>query len=571
MNKIKYFFPFALFLVSLISFASDSYAAPIINNISVKYPLIQLGEINAIFINCTDDTGNVTSNYSESNMTNSTNITEINITTISRVFADLFAENVTVSNQTFSQSIDGIYYLNIPLKQPTVFFNITGFYNVTAYCENSLNESVNATILFRVINQTLIKDRTVNVSIESFDDGRFGYFDYQSIITQYSRMNITIEFINTGSTTYTKRTKLEFGLYDSNYSVIATRNGPLISLDPGKRHIDRLRYTPMDTGYFWLRATVSYANKTADIWGTYYVKPYYEPWPLPGSGGSGGGGGGGSGGYGGGGSGGGGGVAIVQSQRSVSETIPSSRITYGEEEMVLEYPERILIAPGEPSVVYITVNNTGDLPLNELLLLGSINGGISIDIEPKTIQTLNGKRSATFLITLLAPASTPYGNYSLDFTASTYSIRKYGHVDVEVAKLSVDEGLERTIRNYQYILMKLEEESGDLSFEGKNMTKADGYLNDAAITLRRAKDAFSTRDYVVTRDSLKKTRNHLVNAVIEIARVRGEGILVVMAPTIWLLIALITIIIIAAVSVYVHKRDHEEADTGMGGFLESHD
>ncbi len=566
MNKTRCFLPLALFFISLLAFGEGSYATPNITNISVNYPVIQLGYVNTIFLNCTESILNMT-NTTESNMTNSTNSTEINITTISRVFADIITENATSLNKSLLQSPNGLYYMYIATRLPSVFFNITGLYNITAYCENSLNESSNATISFLVINQSMNKERGVNVSIELFDDGRIGYFDYPELITQYSRMNITVEFINTGSTTYTKRTKLEIGIYDANYSVTANRSGPITSLNPGQRSSERLRYTPMDPGYFWLRAVVSYSNKTADIWGTFYVKPYYEPWPTPGNGGGGSGGGGGGGGYGGG-SGGGGGVTILEVPETTTEIIPTQKTLYGEKEMVIEYPERIYISPGEPSVVYVTVNNTGDLPLNELLLLGSINGGISMDVDPKTIQTLNGKQSATFLITLLPPAVTPFGNYSLDFTVSTYTIRKYGHIDVEVGKLGVDDSLERTIRNYQYIIMKLEEESEGLSFEGKNMTAADSYINDAKNTLKRAKDAFSTRDYEVTRDNLKKTRNHLIKAVIEIARVRGKGLFVVLAPTIWLLIALITIIIIAAVSVYVHKLD-EENSTKEGLFSEN--
>ena len=528
-NDCKITFIVVVF-TTLILLGNYGYALPVINNITLKAPIIRLGETNSVIVNCTDDNENYT---------------------ISNVYADINATNVSSSNNSFEQMPNGAYNLSISTAYTSIFW-VADFIKVTAYCINDINETASAMASFRVINQTLVKDKMINVSVDTFDDGRIGFFEYSREIRQYSRMNITMEFINTGSTSYMKKTLMQIGIYDSNFTVISNRSGLTNGLWPGDRSVENLRYVPLEYGFFWMHIIVSYANKTAEAWGSFYVKPYYDiipsqspaPAPPPASGGNGG----------------SDRLWVIQlpTPEPAAENITQQRFDAGLKGIILSYPEKVYLMPGESAVAYVTVYNNGTLALRELKLLPSIIGGIQIDVRPMILQTLYGNHSAIFMITLDAPVNTKPGTYPLDLRLSTDKGERYGYIDVEVGTAKIDDSIESEINNYQYIISKLEDETDTLDIEGKDTAKIKQYINDGKATLKLAKDTYKIKDYDKTHDNLKKTRNHLIDAVMELARSRSEEILVVMAPTIWLLIALLIIITIAAVSIYVHKRDVEK-------------
>ncbi len=518
----------AVFLPALISFSAGSHASPTINNLSVEKPVIWLWDSNTVFLNCTDAD---------------------NSTFITNVSADISNPNRTFFNNTFLQEADGTYYLPVSTTQFWTSNN-SGIMNILTYCSNNLSETASSATAFIVLNQTFREGRPVNVSINATDDGRIGFFNYSLEVTQYSRMNIVVEFINTGSTTYTKKTRMEIGMYDTNFTVIANRTGLTNTLMPGGRTVETLRHTPLTYGYFWLHVIVSFNNKTADAWGYFRVKPYYST--VPGGGGgtspptSG--------------SGGGGGedrTWTIQLPDILPTPAPEVKKEpdSGLKNMVITYPDKVFITPGESAVAYLIVNNIGTMPLRQITVLPRIIGNIRLDVQPIAIDALLGNHSAIFMITLDASPDISPGTYPLDFTVSTDKMSQEGHIDVEVGTTSMDDSLWRTINNYQYIIIKLEDEVDSLNIEGKDTTKVTTYIEQAKNTLKLAKAAYAAKDYETTRDNLKKTRNHLINAVIELALAKGEGAIVVMAPMIWLLIALIVIIVIAAVALYMHKRN----------------
>ncbi len=505
---------------------NNTYAAPTINNISVQNQTIKLGETEIIVVNCTDNASNITA-----------------------VYADINNTNNFFQNNSFNHTSSDIYAFSISTDTDSIF-EAAGIFNVTGYCINDLNETANSSTSFIVLNQTFRKERQINVSINSFDDGYIGYFDYTKEITQYSRMNITVEFINSGSTSYTKKTELDiYGVVGETFTLISNRSGGTSALKPGGRVVEKLRYTPMISGYFWIRIKIYYSDKTANAWGTFHVKPYYDIGYYPGttippsSGG---------------------GlseerVTIIQlNPVPVEELVPKSTLDHGIKGLSISYPDKVFINPGESAVAYVIFNNSGTMPLRNLMILSQINGDILIDVQPKTIYELYGNHSAVFMITLDTSPNISEGIYSLDFTAYTDKMKEYGHIDVDVGKMNIDDSLERTINSYQYLIIKLEEDVDDLNFEGKDTNRIVPYINEAKNTLRLAKDAFRLKDYEKTRDNLKKTRNSLINAVIEAALARGDNLLIVMAPTIWLLIVLLIIMIIAAIALYLHKREHEK-------------
>ena len=394
----------------------------------------------------------------------------------------------------------------------------------------------------------------INVSVNPFDNGRISNFNYPHEVTQYSRFVINTEFLNIGSTTYIKSTLLEIGLYDANMTMLVNRTGITTSIRPGERSSDVLRYTPLNYGFHWLHLTMFYGDKTIDAWGSFYVKPYYSiiipPVDTGGSGdGSGGSGGtGGVGGIGGTGDGSGGSGGIGFSSYDSGE-FDSGRILVS-----LYHPDKVYVMPGESSVVYVLVNNTGTMTLRRMMLLPRITGNIKIDAQSKNVQILKGGQSAIFIITLDVPRDIDNRTYPLDFKLFFDKGNRTGHVDVIVGELPIDESLWNTIINYMYILTRLNSESDALYLDGINTTIAEKHISDAEAVLIIAKDYYYDDDYKSARIYLKKTREYIIDAVIEIARLRSDKTLIVLAPNIWLFIIMIVMMIIVISVIYIHKR-----------------
>ena len=406
----------------------------------------------------------------------------------------------------------------------------------------------------------------INVSISPFDNGRVGYFSYPEEITQYSRMIIDAEFINTGSTSYTKNTLLQIGAYDDNMTVLANRTGLTTSIMPGGRSLDTLRYTPLTYGFYWMHLIVSYGNKTADAWGSFYVSPYYSIIiPPEGDGGSGGssdsegtGGGAGSGG----GAGGSGGSLGSSGGMGIPSVSDLSKSDTGRVLVTLLHDNKVYVRPGELSEVYVVVNNTGTMTLRQMMLLPRIVGNIMLDAQPMNVQTLKSGQSAIFMITLDVPRDIENRTYPLDFKVIFDKGNKSGHVDVVVGPLALDESLLNSILNYRYIINRLKSETDILYFDGKNTTLIEKYIDLADSNLIIAKDEYDVADYESVRKSLKNTREHLKDAVIELAKLRSEGTLIVFAPTIWLLIVLVLVMIVSFGVVYIHKRKIKNDSVG---------
>ncbi|NOQ55837.1 MAG: hypothetical protein GQ477_03440 [Nanohaloarchaea archaeon] len=407
----------------------------------------------------------------------------------------------------------------------------------------------------------------VNVSINSFDNGQISYFNYPDRITQYSKVNIGAEFLNTGSTSYTKEILLQIGVYGDNMTVVANRTGLTVVMKPGDRSFDKLSYTPLYYGFYWMHLIVSYGNKTDEAWGTFYVDPYYiivippnvteddgPGGPLDSeaiSGGSG---------------------DELGSEGGMSDSLDLASLLdsgiydTGRTLVTISNPDKIYVRPGESTAVYVIVNNTGTMTLRRMMLLPRSMSGIKVDAQPRNIQILKGTQSAIFMITVDVPADILNRTYPLDFKVLFDKGNRTGHVDVVVGP-RLDEDLMDTILNYRYIITRLKSESDTLYFDGKNTSLLENYISLADSDLVIAKDDYDVEDYDSVREYLKRTKLHLDDAVLELASLRSETMIIVFAPNIWLLIVLAITMITAIGVVYAHrhnlKKVVKEAEDGI--------
>ena len=115
-----------------------------------------------------------------------------------------------------------------------------------------INKKIIISILFIVIvgavivyhiNSTItgnIITSGINVTINSFENGRIGLFNYSEEVLQYSKMYFVIEFINTGSTTYDRKTEIKIGGYDENLTVLYNYAGLTKTINPGERSVETI-------------------------------------------------------------------------------------------------------------------------------------------------------------------------------------------------------------------------------------------------------------------------------------------------------------------------------------------
>jgi len=125
-------FILSLFFISLLSLGNFAYAYPAINNLTVQSQEIWLGETETIFLNCTDDNGSA----------------------ISGVYADISTSTALFPGNSFIPDANSTYYLTISTAESSNF-NKAGTFDVIAYCENELGESVNSSISFTVSNLSI--------------------------------------------------------------------------------------------------------------------------------------------------------------------------------------------------------------------------------------------------------------------------------------------------------------------------------------------------------------------------------------------------------------------------------
>lgn len=408
------------------------------------------------------------------------------------------------------------------------------------------------------ITGKLIETVAANLSIMAVDDGAIIDFSrspgYE--IDQYSRMNLSVEFRNTGSTSYTAR--IEIYALDYNLTNISRMLGGYNYMKPDSRISYSTRYIPQLFGFQWIHIVVPYAaNKKAEAWALIYVKPYYYQWPqTPGNGTEGSGTGAGGGGGTAGGGGGGGRMTAVAGDKyeMIIPSVPAADT--GTVGFQISYPKRAELVPGGSSAIYVVANNTGTMILRDMRFTGYITGA-RMDVAPKMIYALPGKSSAVFMISLEVPEDIAPDTYLLDFRIQANVANASGHIDLDIRPGNAQDELNQTILNYRYIISRMEDEAEALKILGRNTTLASDYLDEAKAALKQAKDGYEKGEIDSAKNSLKRVKRLLLLAASEIALARSVGLFIALSPAYLLLFILIAAAIIAGIAVYVHKRKKE--------------
>lgn len=384
----------------------------------------------------------------------------------------------------------------------------------------------------------LAPSQQLSLNIGSVLEGRITHFSYNYILRIYESVNITLEFTNFGSVDLTERMQID--ILDMNLSTITSFYDDQTRLVPGTKRSLKAIYYPNMEGYHWIRARVYYEDRIAEVWGAFYVFPPEIPEELP--------------------------PVIVYIPTT---PLPPIIITPPEEkgfaDMFLDYQKSIEIAQGQSAVIYVVVENTGEVSLNNVMLSLS-SGGLSFDVNPKIIPRLSPKFSGTFLVTINTYENTPVGNYTVFLTARSDEVTKEGEISVEVKRMVVEEELYQKILNYIYLINKVGQEIEKASLEGRNVTLASQHLEDAKGEIEKAKKSYGDKDYVKTREYLGNVKKSLELAVMELALSATPRILY-LSPMYYLLLLIILLIITITLIwflIFYKRRKKKEKEIGYG-------
>ena len=355
--------------------------------------------------------------------------------------------------------------------------------------------------------------------------------DYDSIVNLTESQNITVEFVNTGTSNYTARIEITMYMYNNttgNLQELANYYDTSVFLYPGSRKSFKTTFLPNRVGTYYIKVRVPYDAKVAEYWGSFFVVWYYYQIPE-----------------------------IIHVVTYVGGgTIPAQK-EVGIADLNLDYKDKIDLYPGQKILLNIGVNNTGTINLHNLKFYSSTTEYINFEVNPKEIYELGYGESNIFLVSLEVSKDIPEGEYDFFFEVLGLEISRTGDIKLNItslAKPSEKDEIYNTILNYEYLITELDHEIYLTSLKELNTSRAEKYLDDARKNLQRARDYFDKEDYENAKDVLDKVKRDLENVVFELAAISFKVYIYPAYSPFLILILLLMIIIGIILFVYLHKK-----------------
>lgn len=324
---------------------------------------------------------------------------------------------------------------------------------------------------------------TLTVTIGEATVGKIVTVTHQLIVTEYSPLNITAIFENAGSVAFTG--KMILTVETTNLTVNQTFTDASLTYQPGEEHVFTAVHYPTLTGFYLVHLNATYADKNVQYYSLFYVEPLYPSSSSTGTDSTGTGGGG-------------------------SASLPPA-LAVGTADLHLDYPATISLFQGQSAFVYVEVDNTGQIPLGGLTLLGS--SAIPFAVEPQQIQILSPGIDGVFLITLTVPADQEPGLYGLDFTVTSDNTAEDGQIAVTVKEHTLDNLVAETIANYEYVLQRLAGEIAQAAGEGKDVAAVQQSHDQGKALLEEAKSQFAAGAYGPALETLTQVKAKITEVV----------------------------------------------------------
>ena len=361
----------------------------------------------------------------------------------------------------------------------------------------------------------------INLSIGSKIEGKVTVTLETGWVVFGDSQTIYAEFTNIGSESVSETITLNIK-NSSLFTIYSWIDDSKILL-PGEKRVFEMIFTPHETSLYYVQARVPYDGRIAEGWNAFMVyvpeAPEYPPYaPYP---------------------------------PSTPPALPITPIEIGREDMELEYPEIVTLNPGESTLLYIIVKNTGEVSLKDMKVSFSAPRELLLDIIPKYVFKLPVDRTTIFLVSVKAPYIP--GIYSINFDISTRETKKSGTIAIDVRAIPVRDEVYQTILNYEFMIDKIQTEIDKAFLDGFNVTDVMESLDKAKISLNVARQHYNLMEYEKTKEELEMTKKHIEDTIFELSMLLTPEVIRPMAyfP---LLILLFIIILTIFLVVYTSRK-----------------
>jgi len=350
--------------------------------------------------------------------------------------------------------------------------------------------------------------RNVSISIGQVLKGEITGMTYKNVVEFSSVQNISIEFTNVGSIPLTE--KIEVRIYFNNQTKLQEMayyyDSPAL-LIPGQRRIYTVSFFPPQLGVYYLKARVEYDSRVREKWGAFLVT-YTPP------------------------------IQIITPSPPSMPSVSVKEV--GLLSMSLKYPEKVEIPQGETKVFNISVNNTGEVSLNNIKLFISTTSLIEVETNPKQVFKLMPGNSTLFLVSINA-SKTPPGKYPFDFEVVTDETKEGRSIELIVTSIAppLKEEVYETILNYEYLISEIQSEINSTALRGIDVSIPQNTLNEAKTSLEAAKEYYQQGNYENAKIKLEEVRKYLEDAVYQLASVSITVYLPAYAPFPVVLVAIL--------------------------------
>lgn len=362
----------------------------------------------------------------------------------------------------------------------------------------------------------------IDISIASNTDGEFIYLSYPSQATVNTPVSFETIFMNNGSLNITTRIGLH--IKDSSLNTLSSSYDDYHELALLQTRNFSRTWTPTSAGTYWIVADTTYNSteetKTAQMNASFTVTGVSETTVTPLD------------------VGGGGGAAYPLP--AVPVLVPTYVLT-------LDYPKSVSLAINESSVISIFAANDGNSELYNLSMSIYVDK-IEWRVDPEEVLVLTPNTTVIFLISVEVPPDAEQKVYTMDFTLESKETSTSGKILINVTKMEPIDILGSSIKNYELLIEKIDEEIEKAAAEGRNVTLLIKSLREARMNLDLAKYFFELGNLTETQKQLQIVRLNLIKTVSDLASS------IIPRTRLYLYLILLIIILIFLVIIVAFKK-----------------
>jgi hypothetical protein len=190
---------------------------------------------------------------------------------------------------------------------------------------------------------------------------------------------------------------------------------------------------------------------------------------------------------------------------------------------IYRYPYEVYAYRGEVKPLFVIIENTGDLTLDDVTVF--IGGAISVDkVIPEEIDNVEPGSRRSFIIDISVPSGLAAGEYyfTLKAIAEHTSDERYIRFIVLEKPPEPERDLKRQIEELDKLLDDIWSETVETGLTGKNVLDIFRSLKDAKDRINDANRYWMNMEYDKTRTAIDDARDYMEVSVIGLAIARPE-------------------------------------------------